>query len=314
MTKTIPVVDLRTATAQDFADALLSSSCTFVVGHGIPLDVRKEVFETGRTFFLRPNEEKEAVRWPGHGIWCGWQPPAAPDIVGDRIPDPVDRYEIYDLPNFALWPANPPTMRPVWEAYYSACTDLTSRLMGLLIDALSLPSELVYTWTEDQFSSLLCNYYYEQPDPPLSGQIRLAGHSDHGGLTLLAADDGPGGLEVRLPGWSEWVPVSIPENALFVQAGDLLSRWTNRMIRGNVHRVVNPPRDLALTTRMSVVFFHHPSLDTIVEPAPESVAASGQPALPALHAGEHCMKRQQSYALVPAARQGEYDSLDGRQL
>jgi isopenicillin N synthase-like dioxygenase len=312
--RSIPVIDLQTASATDFSDALITSSCAFLVGHDVSHETRRGVFDTGSEFFQLSDEEKEAVRWPGYGIWCGWQPPAAPEIVGDRVPDPVDRYEVYDVDNFALWPEKPATLESAWKSYYAACTQLTSSLMNMLIDALSLPDELRNAWTTDQFSSLLCNYYYEQPDPPEPGQVRLHAHSDHGGLTLLTADDGPGGLEVHLPGSSEWVPVAFAGDAMLVQAGDLLSRWTNRMIRGNAHRVVNPPREQAMTTRKSVVFFHHPSLDTLVEPAESCVVTSGRPALPALHTGEHCMKRQESYALVPAARVGAYDGLDGREL
>jgi isopenicillin N synthase-like dioxygenase len=313
----LPVVDLSTASGDEFAEALLRGSCTLVKGHGIPVELRLESFAIAKEFFDRPYEEKVKVLWDGKGIWRGYQPvfDGATNIIGDRVPDLTDRFEVHTLAEDWQWPTEPAALREIWSAYFSRCKELVSHLMGMLIRSLDLPVDQTAAWTDDQFASLLCNDYFPLTEGPKPGQVRGEPHSDHGGLTVLAAEEAPGGLEVRLPGESGWIPVVLDNDTVLLQAGDLLSRWTNRRIRGNIHRVVNPPAELASTSRrLSLVYFHHPSLDTVVEPAPSCVLASGEPPLPPLHAGEHCALRQVAYGRALGDRRGDLDVLDGRVL
>jgi isopenicillin N synthase-like dioxygenase len=125
--------------------------------------------------------------------------------------------------------------------------------------------------------------------------VRLRAHTDRGGITILWADDAPGGLEVMLPRSREWVPVTIPGGAFLIQIGDLLARWTNRVIKPNIHRVVNPPADAAATSRrLSIPYFHYPRLDTVVEAAPSCVTP-GQRAPRPIRASDHVFRRQEDY-------------------
>jgi isopenicillin N synthase-like dioxygenase len=206
---------------------------------------------------------------------------------------------------FALWPRRPARMAGVWTDFYAAMYDLASKIMCLLADAYDLPADEIPAWTDRQFSNLVVNYYPAQPTPPPVGQLRQHAHTDIGGLTLLWADDAPGGLEVLLPGEETgrlpgeeagdraWTPVRVPPGAFLIQAGDLLARWTNHRIRANVHRVVNPPAAIGSDAeRFSVVFFHHPDLDAEVRPAP-SCRRPGQREPRPVHAGTHVIRRQQ---------------------
>ncbi|MCU1455059.1 MAG: 2OG-Fe(II) oxygenase [Acidimicrobiales bacterium] len=313
----VPVIDLSTASDDELAEALLRGSCALLIGHGIPVDLQLEAFAVAKEFFDQPYDEKERVRWDGQGIWRGYQPISgeATDIVGERLPDLSDRFEVHTLGDDWQWPAYPARLREVWSAYFAHCSDLVSRLMGMLVHSLDLPAEQLPAWTDHQFASLLCNDYFPHLEAPRPGQVRAEPHTDHGGLTVLAAEEAPGGLEVRLPGQDGWVPIVLDDDTVLLQAGDLLSRWTNRRIRGNIHRVVNPPAAAAAQARrLSLVYFHHPSLDTLVVPAPSSVMASGEPALPPLHTGEHCSRRQVAYGRPPTERVGQYDDRDGRVL
>ena len=195
--------------------------------------------------------------------------------------------------------------REAWLAYYFSCATLASRLVEVVAAELGLPEEDVPAWTEGQFANLVANHYPPQLEPPLPGQTRVGAHTDRGGITLLAADEAPGGLEVRLAG-QRWVPVVIPADAYVLQVGDLFARWTNRRLPANVHRVVNPPREVAATaSRLALVYFHYPALDARVVPAPSCVTAD-RPALPPLVCGEHLLARQEAFkvrvdeAYVPA--------------
>ncbi|MCU1380905.1 MAG: 2OG-Fe(II) oxygenase [Acidimicrobiales bacterium] len=297
MVQGVPVVDLSTeAAGADLVESLETASSAIVVGHGIDLRLRSEVIARSREFFALPREVKERVRWPGTGPWFGWQPvnEGAAELTGTRVPDLVERFEVQEIEGFTYWPDEVAGFREAWLAYYFSCATLASRLVRMVAAELDLPEEELPAWTERQFANLVANHYVPQPEPPLPGQTRVGPHTDRGGVTLLAADEAPGGLEVRLGG-REWVPVVIPSDAYVLQVGDLFARWTNKRLPANVHRVVNPPREVAATSsRLALVYFHYPALDAVVTPAPSCVTAD-RPALPSLVCGDHLLARQEAY-------------------
>ncbi len=93
------------------------------------------------------------------------------------------------------WPARPEGFREVLQAYYYACDDLGMDLMGLMALELGLPEDYFVPHFDRNMSILTLNYY-----PPLlreqtieQGQMRLAGHTDFGMLTILK-DDKKAGL------------------------------------------------------------------------------------------------------------------------
>jgi isopenicillin N synthase-like dioxygenase len=232
-------------------------------------------------------------------MWDAWVPVyrGDPDIVHDGTPDLVEWFQVQEFDRFDQWPERPAEMRAVWTSYYDACSGLATRIVGMLAEALDLPADDLPAWTQQAFRNLAVNNYPPQAEPPLPGQIRLSPHTDENALTMLISRKDTGGLQVRKPGRSDWTPVTIPPGAFFVQPGDLLARWTNRLIYANHHRVVNPPREIAATTRrQTIIFFHYPSRDSVVTPAPSCVARTGEPRLDPLHVGEHILRNQDVYA------------------
>lgn len=270
---TVPVLDLSVTTGAELVAALCSSSCVFLTGLPTFDADLAALLASARAFFALPDNEKRAVRWSGEGPWQGWQP------VYDSGPtaSPLERFELA-LPNpagfadqrdwaatFTQWPAEPQDMRDTWARYYRTMRDLTDRLVPMIADALALPVADLPAWTSRQHSNLCVNHYLAQVEPPRPGAVRSAAHTDIGGLTLLWAENNPGGgLQARLGEDGSWVPVVFPPHALLLQAGDLLHLWSGGRVPANDHRVVNPSRDGEQTDRCSVVFFHHPDLDTSI--------------------------------------------------
>ena len=307
-TFTVPTVDLSSASPAEFVAALRESSCVFVTGHGVPAGLMNDMIEVSTAFFDLPRELKAPTRWPGDGLWRGWQPvyEGDADLTGGRVPDLLERFEVALsgprdggtdalASTFSLWPFEPAGFATVWTRYYAALGALASRLMTAVIDTLALPAEVSAAWTAEHFANLVAINYIAQPTPPEPGQLRIRQHTDRGGLTLLWADQSPGGLEVMLPYSREWVPVLIPDGAFLVQAGDLLARWTAHLIKPNIHRVVNPPPQVAATSRrISIPYFHYPRLDLLVETAPGCLGDGRRPARPAV-AGDHAFRRQEDY-------------------
>ncbi|KAH0547561.1 hypothetical protein FGG08_000286 [Glutinoglossum americanum] len=106
--------------------------------------------------------------------------------------------------------------------------------------------------------------------------IRAGAHSDYGSITLLFQLPGQPGLEILTPP-STWSPVPVsplttasdPSPPILVNIGDLLSYWTNGLLKSTVHRVVFPPEARrGGEDRYSVAYFCHPVNDTKLVPVP----------------------------------------------
>jgi isopenicillin N synthase-like dioxygenase len=120
-----------------------------------------------------------------------------------------------------------------------------------------------------------------------SGEIvRNPAHSDFGTFTLLFQDS-VGGLEMADMGsTTEITSVAVEKSgkfiyiepkpeAILVNVGYLLMRWTNGRWKNIVYRVSEPPHSISnheidnserVLERFSVVFFGFPDASTIVEP------------------------------------------------
>jgi len=311
----VPTISLTASSPSAVVEALMSHSCAFVVDHGVDAALLRDMVAVSTEYFELPRDEKLRTRWPGEGLWRGWQPvyEGAADLTGDRVPDLLERFEVQLAgrradddaslaalrDSFGLWPERPARFSAVWTRYYAALGGLANRLMERIVSHLELQPEALAAWTEEHHANLVAVNYIAQETPPQPGQLRIRTHTDRGGLTLLWADQSPGGLEVMLPHSREWVPVLIPADAFLVQAGELLSRWTSWVIRPNIHRVVNPPAEFASSRRISVPYFHYPRLDAVVEPAPSCVAVSPRTFSPVV-AGEFTRLRQDAYAAEEA--------------
>jgi isopenicillin N synthase-like dioxygenase len=297
----VPIVDLSVASARELTDAMLDSSCMFLANHGVPPELRRRMIDVSVEFFDLPLEERERVAWDGEGVWNGWMPNGGVyhRKGSEEPPNLVEWYMAHELETFSNWPTRPAALRAIWTEYYGIMAGLAARVVSMIAAGLDIPDDEVRPWTERHFANLCLNHYPAMAEPPAPGQVRLSPHTDEDTISILTAQDAPGGLQVRMPGRGRWTPVHFPPGTFLVQAGDLLDRWTNRRIRASIHRVVNPPLDVASSAqRDTVIFFHFPSLDTVVAPAESCVSASGgTPHFEATTAWDHVMRRQEVYAL-----------------
>ena len=87
------------------------------------------------------------------------------------------------------------------------------------------------------------------------------------------------------------------EGTIVLNAGDLLSRWSNGMIRSTRHRVVEPPLKTGTIQdgyppRYSVAYFCNPDFDTSIEALPGTYGGDkGQKIWEAINSGEYLVQR-----------------------
>ena len=93
----------------------------------------------------------------------------------------------------------------------------------------------------------------------------------------------------RAGNWRDVAPVP---GTFIVNIGDLMAQWTNDRWVSTVHRVVNPPADIAASSaRTSLVFFHQPNEDARVECLPSCQSAADPPKYPPTTSGAHLMSK-----------------------
>lgn len=167
------------------------------------------------------------------------------------------------------------------ESYFSACATLVHRILDALSIALQVPAPgLSPTHSESLFQLRLLHY------PSIAAEqlrnnarSRINAHSDFGTLTLLFQDN-VGGLEVEDPHQQGVFRAAPPvEDAVLVNIGDLMARWSNDRWRSTVHRVGLPPvfsqgksvsdgQDEIVPDRYSIPFFATANMDAVIEALP----------------------------------------------
>ena len=256
-----------------------------IVGHGIDSNVVAAAKDAANAFFDLPTADKMSVRSSDAALSRGYRGIGNEGLAGTRANEtPPDLKEVFHLgpPDFPhdayhtapearshfvddVWPATPVSFRPAFTAYYRATEKLSAHLMRIFALALNLPESFFAGKIDRHISALRIINYPEQRVAPLPGQLRAGAHSDYGTLTILLGENQPGSLEVYTRG-GRWMPVLFPPDCFVINIGDLMMRWTNDRWVSTLHRVANPPTHAgAGARRLSLVFFHQPNPDAVVE-------------------------------------------------
>ena len=317
----VPVIDVapffhgtgpeRRAVAAAVGQACETIGFLVIVGHGVPQDAIDALYADTTAFFALPAEEKMRIAGPPGDTYTAYSPlgdPYSPDAAKRPNLREVFHCSRYDSPEEAIaagypaevvasmppnqWPAEPATYEASWKRYFAEVEALSERMLQLFAAALDLPEDWFADKVDQHLGTMAANCYLEQPVAPVDGQLRIRAHVDFSTLTILYQDDSPGGLQVHQRG-AGWVDCPAIPGSYVVNLGDLMARWTNDKWVATPHRVVNPPREFAMTRRLSLPFFHLPNHDALIEPIPTCVTAD-RPAkyLPVL-AGEWTEARRQ---------------------
>ncbi|PKU23441.1 isopenicillin N synthase family dioxygenase [Telmatospirillum siberiense] len=311
----VPVIDIaaasspegRLAVARAVGEACRDIGFLVITGHGVPKTLIERVERTARDFFELPTAEKTALKRPredqvrgysavgDEGLSYSLDEKAPGDLKESFSIGPIDVPDTAYFtgpaagPHFApnLWPGQIPDFRESWSAYFEAMSELAATLMRLFGISLGLDADFFGDKIDRHISMFRVLNYPAQTEPPLPGQMRAGAHSDYGSLTIVKIEDRPGGLQV-FNKEGEWVDVPAVPDAFVVNIGDLMMQWTNDLWTSTLHRVVNPPVDRAGDSRrQSLVFFHQPNYDALVECLPGCRSPDRPAKYPPVTSGDH---------------------------
>nr|CAB3473214.1 unnamed protein product [Digitaria exilis] len=160
-----------------------------------------------------------------------------------------------------------PTMcRDTLLEYRYMLTSLGWKVADLLLEGLGVGAERL-----GELGGCLMQCHYHPPCPEPGRVLGSREHTDAGLFTVLA-QDGVGGLQVRLDD-GDWVDVAPVPGALLVNVGDLLKVVSNDEYKSMEHRVVSKSTQEA---RVSIALFFNPvkhGKSDFFGPLPELVTA-----------------------------------------
>jgi isopenicillin N synthase-like dioxygenase len=277
-------------------DAAASSG--FFVARSFPPDVpvdRDTRRNLLRLFQLPQSEIRRLWRQkfdPSHpNVYRGWFPLQQGFLTSkegiDLGPDVAYGASVVrqDDPLREATPLPSPALLPGWRAavanYYLAMVHASQTLMRSIARGLELQEKFFDHAFEQGLSTLRLLRYPVRTDAAQAAEadpnvwvthqgeryyVTGAPHLDSGFLTLLAQED-VCGLQARHRN-GQWIDVVPMPNALAVNFGKVLERWSGGRIKATEHRVIGTGQE-----RMSIAFFYEARADAEIRPLPMDTSA-----------------------------------------
>lgn len=140
--------------------------------------------------------------------------------------------------------------------------DVSVQIIKLLSSALSLPSDQSFQafHRSDQPSTSATSLLRYLPDTPNTDKVGHIAHTDIGTLAIVFSE--VPGLQVQLPGHSEWRFVVPRPGHAIVNVGDCLTFLSNGCLPSILHRVVPAPGNTEV--KYSVGYFLRPEFEAVL--------------------------------------------------
>ncbi|KAJ5120672.1 Oxoglutarate/iron-dependent dioxygenase [Penicillium bovifimosum] len=311
----LPVIDISNPHDPAVGKAMLEAAAKYgflyVNSKGTDFTVEDvdHAFGLSKKFFASPPEEKETCRiQPNNRGWSGMHTETL-DPEHQRTGDFKEAMNFGDFKDGKAQQPLPPSLSP-HEAEINSFAELCNKTCNRVLTLLALGLEIdptFFTTRHDpktgQTGSILRYLYYPSITSTATAtynhetDVRAGAHSDYGSITLLFQRPGQPGLEIKNTDGT-WAPVPIvpgtgdgtgigdgigtsegqyPFPPILVNIGDLLSYWTDGLLKSTVHRVVFPAAERQSLTprdRYTIVYFCHPVDETELVPVPSAVVAA----------------------------------------
>ena len=279
----------RARVAQEIVDACERYGFFYLTYHGVPMETVRSGFAAAQAFFAQPVEVRMACRPGLRNQNRGYQPLRDTQHVGTQpdvkesfdmgFPLPADDVDLlaglpFHAPN--TWPEMA-GFRGTTENLYFALLETGREVLRAMAEALGVDRNFFVARCTRPSTNMRMVHYPPQPVDADAG-IGSTAHTDKGLITLLL-NDHHGGLHVQSAD-ALWIDAPPREDAMIVNVGQLMTRWTNGRFRSALHRVINDTGK----ERFSIPQFHHPDYRTVVDP--RDLAPSATPNFEPVVAGE----------------------------
>jgi isopenicillin N synthase-like dioxygenase len=293
----IPIIDIgdfsrdREAAARisgTVHEALIDSGFMYVRGHGLDPALISRAFAIASRFFALPAEGKNLLAYGSAEANFGFQGIEAESLDPTSKPDLKETFTMRNARAWASradrWPDS--EFRDMALGFYDASLAAAYLILAILAASLRLPPGFFAERHLGENVSLRFLHYPANLPSKSAEQLGAGAHTDYGSITLLFQDD-VGGLEL-LSSDGTWRFAPPVEDAIVINTGDLMERWTNGRFRSTVHRVrpITGNRD-----RYSIALFVDPDSAVQVECIESCIAPGMTARYPPIAAGEHIRRK-----------------------
>lgn len=257
-------------------------------GTGFTEEMVNHEFELSKTFFALPLEEKQVchIDTSNRG-WTGMHN----EILDPKHQRRGDFKEALNIGEFLDGKPQQTVPKALQEhvtelaLFEKRCRDMCNRVLDLLALGLEISETSFFSSRHTQPSGCTVRFLHypaipEDDDYQPEVDVRAGAHSDYGSVTLLFQRPSQPGLEVRTAE-DTWAPVAVfPDGytksttfpPILVNIGDLLSYWTNGLLKSTIHRVIVPKEARrGGEDRYSIVYFCHPGNSVQLVPVPSKL-------------------------------------------
>lgn len=262
----------RGRVAQDIVDACERFGFFYLKHHGVSAETVRSGFAAAHAFFAQPLDARLSCLPGRRNQHRGYQPINDTQHIGASVPDVKESFDMgFPLPAedpdlLAGLPFHAPNAWPELEGFRSATENLyfsmleTGReLLRAVAEALGVDRNFFVARCMHPYTNMRMVHYPPQP-ADFSLGIGTTPHTDKGLITLLLNDQ-VGGLHVQ-SAEGLWIDAPPREDALIVNVGQLMTRWTNGRFRSALHRVINESG----LERFSIPQYHHPDYRAVIDP------------------------------------------------
>ena len=310
--KNIPTVDLNDYTSggaavrsrliETLGEGLQEFGFLNVEGHGIDSSLIRGTYDLWKRFFELPDEVKRQYAGVVGGA-RGYTPFGVEHAKDNPLPDLKEFWHVGQEPPEGhpfrneypanVWPAEIPEIKEPTLRLYTSLERVAENLLRALAEYFDMPRD-AFSSMMNVGNSILRILHYPPVKPEYAPAVRAAAHEDINLITLLceATDSG---LEI-LTRDGDWMAVETGPGQIVVDAGDMLSRFTNEVIPATTHRVVNPAENAA-RDRYSMPFFVHPYSSCDLTIPERFTGPDAPPKYPPITAGQFLEQRLREIGL-----------------
>lgn len=303
----VPVIDFsgysspdpteRRKVADEICSAMIDVGFMSLVNLPIDLKLIDKTFATAAAFFAAPQDVKNQSSYHSAAENFGYQGIGLESL--DPASGKVDQKETFTLrnaprqtPDDPRWPN--PEFRNVINEFYKQALESAYAIQRLISEVLDVDREFFVKLHQGENVTLRLLHYPEVKEGLTNDDIGAGAHTDYGMLTLLF-QRGVSGLEVQTA-QGTWQPVAPDPNAVVINTGDLMERWTNGRFRSTPHRVRQTPGN---PERYSIALFVDPDSQAPIDVLQSCLAEGESPKFPEITAGEYITGRiEASHALA----------------
>lgn len=188
-----------------------------------------------------------------------------------------DQIEQYNMNRDVMQNEHPKALSPLLQeidAFNRFChSEVLFQVLRLMALGLELPEDTfvnIHGFTDDNETSVrFMKYYPRSFDEEMKTQnVWLKGHTDIGSVSILWSQP-ISALQILSPD-GKWRWIRHIDNALVINAGDVMEFLSGGFYKATIHRVIQPPADQRGYARVGVFYFAKANDDVKLVPFAES--------------------------------------------